>query len=780
MTGTTVPARRPGRRPPSGLGARAHAALATLTTPGTTRVHWLMLGFASASCLGVMGMLAGSEQPAGWRAAAAVLTLAAALCWRRPGRRPWGPAAEAARVVLEMLALAAVTVAAPEPQAALGLLYAVCGLRSLQHGRRALAALVGLDVLAYASGVFLAAQLGQPPASPVLALLPVVGLVVTSTAMQLLVESLRGQAAAQRAQEASHAQLSAIVQTSPAAMLLIDPDDRLVTWNRAAERLFELPPRESIDGPVRLHRRSDRSASGGPVHADAVAALHARALAGEELHDEPLAWVRRDGGAAHLAVSTAPVRLSTGEALGVVAVATDVTERERLHERLRTQAVTDELTGLGNRSLLTDRLRRALAGGPGRGTCALLLLDLDGFKAVNDTGGHEAGDRLLQRTAAVLREAVRRTDTVGRLGGDEFVVLLEQTTAAGAEAAADTVLAALRSTVRLPNGSDIRITASMGVTVLDDRWGGDAEQALADADIAMYAAKRAGRDRWTGYDPAMRRAVADRVRLETELRAAVAHGQVAVHYQPYVDLLTGRITGVEALARWQHPRRGLVTPAEFIPLAEESGLIVPLGRQVLQQAVRQARAWQLAAPGEPLLTVSVNLSVRQLAEPGLLDTVAQVLADTGLPAHTLTLELTESLLAADDEDVVALLHRLKRLGVRLAVDDFGTGFSALAYLQRFPLDVLKVDRSFVRDVTTPDSAALTAAVVALARSLRLATVAEGIETAEQAVALRALGCDTAQGFHFARPMPAPELTALLDRHYAGTGPLALPAGAPRG
>jgi diguanylate cyclase (GGDEF)-like protein/PAS domain S-box-containing protein len=577
---------------------------------------------------------------------------------------------------------------------------------------------------------------------------------------------------------AGYAQLAAVVDTTPAALLLMDGAERLVRWNRAAEELFGLPPHGNDDAPPKpLHE----AVPGGVGEEWAwVAALGARAWAGENLRDESATWTRPDGTVLALSVSTAPVRPSVGEETGVLAVVTDVSARQRLEAQLRRQALTDELTGLANRTLFTDRLEHALAARPDqRGVLAVLLIDLDGFKAVNDTGGHHAGDLLLHEAAARMSSAVRRGDTVARLGGDEFGVLLERTTAEGARTAAAAVLEAVRTTAVLPGGTKVAVSGSIGLATLDQGCSAEVEQMLADADLAMYEAKREGGNRVSAFDPAMRAAISDRLTRESELRAAVEperiDEQIVVHYQPYVDLAAGDVVGMEALVRWAHPVKGLLPPGEFIGLAESTGLIVPLGRHVLATAAAQTRAWQQlrrrTCPDAAPLSVSVNVSVRQLADSDLLSTVSEVLSTTGLPAFSLTLELTESVLATDDPRTVALLHQLQELGVRLAVDDFGTGYSALSYLQRFPLDVLKVDRSFVSDLPDPGARPLVASVVSLAHSLGLATVAEGVETADQADVLRELGCGTAQGYYFARPLPAADLTALLQAEVA-PGPAA--------
>jgi diguanylate cyclase (GGDEF)-like protein/PAS domain S-box-containing protein len=448
---------------------------------------------------------------------------------------------------------------------------------------------------------------------------------------------------------------------------------------------------------------------------------------------------------------------------GFVLNGRDVTERQSLEAQLAHQAFHDSLTGLANRALFRDRLAHALertrrAGRP----LAVLFLDLDDFKAINDSLGHEAGDALLVGLAARLAECVRISDTVARLGGDEFAILVEDGDADEVAAVADRILESLRAAFAVAD-HEVFVAASIGIASSPDYGSASAEEVLRDADAAMYHAKRTGGGRAEHFEPGLHAAALERLALATDLRRAIEREEFEVYYQPIIDLKTDRLCGVEALVRWHHPERGILTPLMFIPLAEETGLIGPLGMWVLRAGCRQAREWQRLQPqGETPLNLSVNLSARQVQDARLVDEVAHVLEETGLDPATLTLEITEGLLLQDAHGIMERLHALKALGIILALDDFGTGYSSLSYLQRFPIDVLKIDKSFVdRIAEGAEAAALVRTIVALSESLQLRTVAEGIEQHGQAEHLRLLGCDRGQGYFFARPLPADQLTERL-------------------
>jgi diguanylate cyclase (GGDEF)-like protein/PAS domain S-box-containing protein len=446
---------------------------------------------------------------------------------------------------------------------------------------------------------------------------------------------------------------------------------------------------------------------------------------------------------------------------GLVLTTRDVSEHRRLKAALNQQAFSDVLTGLANRSLFRARVEAALTASLGRGQVAVLVLDLDGFKSVNDSQGHHVGDELLGIVARRLTGSVRPGDLVARLGGDEFAILV-----AGEEAekSATWVAHRVRRALAAPfvlDGRELSVGASTGVAV-SDTGEETADQLLRNADLAMHRAKHERDLSFVRFEAQMHDALLKRVQAETDLRHAVAHGDLVLHYQPVVELGGGRVVGVEALVRWNHAELGLVAPAEFIDLAEETGLVSDIGRWALQESCRQGARWQRHAALGGHFKIAVNVSARQL-EPGLGRQVRDALANSGLPGSALTLEMTESVLMARTDEVVSLLRRLRTLGVRVAVDDFGTGYSSLSYLSRFPVDILKIDKSFVQDLGQGGGQGeLVRTIVRLGESLRLDTVAEGIETQEQRSALEAMGCTFGQGYLFARPLPAEEIDRLLD------------------
>jgi diguanylate cyclase (GGDEF)-like protein/PAS domain S-box-containing protein len=449
-----------------------------------------------------------------------------------------------------------------------------------------------------------------------------------------------------------------------------------------------------------------------------------------------------------------------GVAVGRVWCFRDVTEHKRLERELEHLAFHDSLTNLANQALFRDRVQHALSRATRHpGHLAVLFLDLDNFKTVNDSLGHAAGDELLVAVAERLRGSIRVPDTAARLGGDEFAVLIEDLTSpADATLMAERLIGALQQPF-VVGGLEVFVGASIGIARNGAEM--DTGQLLRNADIAMYTAKRLGKGRYEVFEPAMHAAAVERLELEGDLRRALDRAELTLHYQPVVALDTGRITGVEALARWPHPERGFLPPATFIPLAEETGLIRRLGRQVLSAACLQARRWQVTHQEE--LTVSVNVSPRQLQGDGLLDDVTEALSASGLAASSLVLEITEGAMLQDSEAVIAKLDALKALGVRLAVDDFGTGFSSLSYLQRFPVDILKIDRSFVAAIDAEeDKSSLVRAIVSLTRTMNLKSVAEGVESRRQSEILTALGCDEAQGYYLGRPMDPAALEAMLS------------------
>ena len=444
---------------------------------------------------------------------------------------------------------------------------------------------------------------------------------------------------------------------------------------------------------------------------------------------------------------------------GIVINTRDISERKALQAQLTHQAFHDQLTGLANRSLFLDRVTHALTlARRHQKPLAVIFLDLDNFKTVNDSLGHSVGDRLLTIAAQRLLASVRTADTVARLGGDEFAVLLEDADQDGAATAVvNRIVQALRHPFSL-DGREVFASASIGIAIAGEEE--SASDLVRNADMAMYLAKSGGKGRYEIFEPRMHVQAVERLELEADLRHAIEREEFALHYQPIVLLHTGEITGVEALVRWQHPRRGMLGPPQFIPVAEETGLIVPLGRWVVRDACRQAARWQRMR-GAPM-TLTVNISGHQIQGESIVDDVREALEESGLDPRHLVLEITESVLMQHNEVLLLRLRALKSLGVRLAIDDFGTGYSSLGYLQRFPIDILKIDKSFVDNVGMNDGEpALARAVIALGETLRLQTIAEGIEQRRQLNGLQELGCEMGQGYYFARPIAASAIDDML-------------------
>jgi diguanylate cyclase (GGDEF)-like protein/PAS domain S-box-containing protein len=445
---------------------------------------------------------------------------------------------------------------------------------------------------------------------------------------------------------------------------------------------------------------------------------------------------------------------------GIVLNSRDISERKAFEEQLSHQAFHDPVTKLANRALFSDRVEHALMrAGRGIPEIAVMFIDLDDFKTVNDSLGHAAGDEVLQEVGRRLKIAVRPTDTVARFGGDEFAVLLDGVTgSADAADAAARILRALDMPVEV-DGKNVFPRASVGICLVGEELDTpEAEDLLRNADVAMYMAKRDSKGSYRVFEPTMHERVVERLELRSDLQHALTLGQLELHYQPVVRLAGRDILGVEALVRWNHPTRGTIPPIQFIPVAEETGLIIPMGRWILETACHEGVRLQKLFPRSEALTMSVNLSVRQLQSETLVTDVRNALATTGFPAVSLVLEITESLMLSDTDFAMQQLHDLKALGIRLAMDDFGTGYSSLSYLSRFPVDILKMDRSFVG---SEDNEALTSAIIALGTSLSLEVVAEGIELPEQATSLEELGCELGQGYLFAKPMSSSALAEFL-------------------
>jgi diguanylate cyclase (GGDEF)-like protein len=470
--------------------------------------------------------------------------------------------------------------------------------------------------------------------------------------------------------------------------------------------------------------------------------------------------IRRDGLETAVEDSIAPIHDRNGLPTGAVFVLRDATRTRAMTKEITHAAEHDFLTGLPNRTLLNDRITQAVAYARRHEIqVALLFLDLDGFKHINDSLGHAIGDRLLKAIACQLVTCVRGSDTVSRQGGDEFIVLLtEMKEPEGALVSATRLLAAVAQPHSI-DGHDLHVTASIGVSVYPDD-GDDAETLIKNADTAMYQAKANGRQCYKFFKPAMNARAVERQSIEGSLRRALERREFVLHYQPKISLATGKITGMEALLRWQHPTRGLVPPGQFIPIAEDCGLIVPIGAWVLREACTQAKAW-LDAGLQPV-TLAVNVSSMEFQAPSFPTHMFEIIDDTGLSPSSLEVELTESVLMKRAESAVSVLSELRDRGVKLAIDDFGTGYSSLSYLRRFPIDVLKIDQSFVRQIGSgAGETAIVTAVIGMARSLKLLVVAEGVETLYELDFLRTQQCDEGQGYYFSRPVPADQFEILL-------------------
>jgi diguanylate cyclase (GGDEF)-like protein/PAS domain S-box-containing protein len=550
----------------------------------------------------------------------------------------------------------------------------------------------------------------------------------------------------------SEARLQALVEHSTDVVTVIGRD-QLVTWQAPSlERVLGFQPE------VLLGRRL-----GTIVHPDDVALVERFLTASLERPGSRTINARfrhARGGWRHVE-AVADNRLDDPAVVGVVLNMRDITERKALEDELRHQAFHDPLTGLANRPLFQDRLSHAvaLARRQDRGF-AVLFLDLDDFKTINDSLGHARGDDLLRAVAERISAILRPSDTAARLGGDEFIVLVEGSTLdAGAELVAERLLEVLHQPYDMNGeaGRELSVTASVGIAF---GLRGSADELLRDADIALYEAKAAGRNRYVLFQSEMQTAVQDRLAIQMDLAEAIEREEFFLLYQPTFDLQSERVIGVEALIRWRHPRRGVLGPAEFIPIAESTGLIVPIGRWVLQEACRQAAAWRMQGQE---LGMSVNVSARQLDTDELIADVRDALHSHSLDPTTLTLEVTETALMHDPDATATRLGLLKQLGVRIAIDDFGTGYSSLAYLRQFPADALKIDRSFISGIaSSKQSAALIHTLVQLGKALEIETLAEGIEDQIQLKTLQREQCDHGQGFLFSRPLEVAAVEAFLE------------------
>jgi len=538
--------------------------------------------------------------------------------------------------------------------------------------------------------------------------------------------------------------LASLVRHSSDLITVVGADGLVTYQSPASERILGWTPEEVVGRSI--HELIDPAEAGRLLH------LIADGARGDGSQAIECALYHQDGTTRQFEVLLTSL-LDDEHVRGIVLNSRDISERKAFERQLAHQAFHDPVTGLPNRALFVERVRHAIARGrrEGRGL-GVVFIDLDDFKIINDSLGHAAGDEVLQQVAQRLDQAVRASDTAARFGGDEFAVLLEDVD--GVQEAADTA-ERIMDALGLPltaGHNELSLRCSIGIAMAADGEPVDADELIRDADAAMYIAKRDGKGGYRVFEPEMHEGVLARLELRTDLQRALVEDQLELYFQPVVRLEDGSVSGVEALLRWNHPERGLVSPVQFIPLAEETGLIVPIGRWVLREGCRQGRELLRELPQERRVSISINLSLKQLQHSDIVADVRDALEESGLDPSSLTLEITESVLMADTDLAVTRLAELKELGIRLALDDFGTGYSSLSYLSKFPVDVLKMDRSFLQDGASPQQADLATAVVALGSTLSLEVVAEGIEMPEQWHTLRDLGCDLGQGFYFARPM----------------------------
>jgi diguanylate cyclase (GGDEF)-like protein/PAS domain S-box-containing protein len=544
------------------------------------------------------------------------------------------------------------------------------------------------------------------------------------------------------------------------AVVCTDISGNITFLNIVAEKMTGWSMLEAKGYPLAKVFRTRQSMNSEPTETTSeLAILQIRAV-----HMPPsCTLIRRDGLQIPIEDSIAPIRNRDGQAAGAVIVFRDVSIAKAMAQEIAHTAEHDFLTGLPNRMLLNDRISQAIAVAKRNlKQVAVLFLDVDGFKHINDSLGHPVGDQLLQSISQRLLECARSVDTVSRQGGDEFVVLLSELThPRAASVMAGRMLRAVAEP-HVVGKHELHVTTSIGVSVFPDD-GPNAETLIKNADTAMYQAKENGRRSFQFFKPSMNARAVERQSIEERLRRALERQEFELHYQPKVNIRTGAITGAEALIRWNHPTRGQLSPADFIPIAEDCGLILPIGRWVQRQACEQARAWLDA--GLPATAMAVNVSAMEFQNEGFLQGLSQVLQESGWEPRLLELELTESVLMKHVETAIALLRALQESGVQVALDDFGTGYSSLSYLRRFPIDSLKIDRSFVQQIADgPDNSAIVTAVISMARSLKLRVVAEGVETVQELQFLQAHQCDEVQGYYLSRPLPAAQFASLL-----GTG-----------
>ena len=555
----------------------------------------------------------------------------------------------------------------------------------------------------------------------------------------------------------SESRFRSVVESANDAIILTDQCGRIISWNRTAETIFGYGQDDILGKGLSFLFPASYYQN---LSNDDIDPLIASVLLQPGSKAIEFKGLKQDG--AEFPVEVSLSSWSTAEGVFYSGIVRDVTERKSLEDQLTHQALHDPLTKLANRVLFRNRVAHALSkANRNHVGVGVLFLDLDNFKTINDTLGHAAGDELLVSVARRLESCLRTSDTAARLGGDEFAVLVEDTANAdGPLLVANRIREMLKSPFML-EGKDVFVGTSIGIaTTTNGRE--NPEELLRNADVAMYNAKAQGKDRYTVFENEMHEALMKRAQLESDMRLGIYREEFEVHYQPIIDLTNEKIMGMEALARWNHPVRGLVSPIEFIPIAEESNLIIPLGRWVLHEACRKAFDWQKVYGFGESLSVTVNISSKQFRDSDLLRMVEEALAMSGLSPACLILEITESTMLLDTDATTKKLADLKSLGIRLAIDDFGTGYSSLSYLQRFPVDILKIDKSFVDKIAHgKEGAAVAKAIITMSDTLHLRTIAEGIESQGQSEELKNLGCELGQGYYFAKPLHSKAMSDYL-------------------
>jgi diguanylate cyclase (GGDEF)-like protein/PAS domain S-box-containing protein len=556
-----------------------------------------------------------------------------------------------------------------------------------------------------------------------------------------------------RAEETAQ-ELSAIVESSADAILTIDLDGTILTWNKGAQDLYGYYAEEAIGKNMNL-LDADAEAT------ERVSAMRTIVGTGESIQNMELVRRRRDGSLVDVSLTGSPIYADDGSVMGIASIGRDISDRKRLEQELTRQAMHDSLTGLPNRTLLADRLSQALAGAARRDApVSVLFLDLDQFKSVNDTHGHLVGDDLLVEVAERLNGAIRPADTLARFGGDEFVVICEDADVTEAQCIAERLAAVLKDPIEV-GGNHQYISVSIGIAVTPPLEA-DPDALLRYADTAMYDAKARGRARSRVFDASLATVSKDRMALTSDLRDALRMGALEVHYQPVLELATGRVVGLEALTRWHHPVRGWIPPTIFVPMAEESGLIAAFDQWVLNRACRDGADLRATGLLPPDALLSVNISARNVGDLELVDVVREAAATSGFPLESLELEVTETAIMAEVPTIRQVLEGIRSLGVGIALDDFGTGYSSLTFVRQLPVTAIKIDRSFIRSVTDqPDDRAICATVVDLARAIGLRTIAEGVENLEQLSVLHRLGCEAGQGYLWSHALPLRDLVARL-------------------